>query len=504
MAGLKDQFREVIRTTLPISIVILVLNTLTVGATPIEFCIEVLCVSMVIIGFALFLYGVEIGVLPMGKAVGLHMARKGSIPVIVLLVFVIGIVVTIAEPDVTVFTTKVDTVVNELNGTALAVSIALGIAIMMVVASLRMIYHISLKLILAVGYGAVILLGLMGPQFIHGIAFDSGGVTTGPITIPVMIAMGMGIGFMASKGGNQMENFGMIGVASIGPIITVMLYGYLTGLSEVTTVPPVTHVDPVGVEFFLEMLAMATLDTVLSVLPLYAIFILILGVFIRCTWRDLWILSFSLLFTGAGMVLFLTGVYSGFMPLAEEIGVYLVQNDAGIWILVVGALFSFLTIAAEPAMKILGDQVETVSKGALKRRTITFVVGAGVSMFVGVGMYAMSLGMSTVYWVLFLYMVTVMMLSIMDDDMVGVAYDAGGVATGPMSVAIIMSMYAIIAEAIGGDIALNSTFGIIALIALSPIMSLSLMGVILRVRNMNSKPGDPGAKDGTSEDQKAE
>lgn len=487
MIELKDQFREVIRTTLPISIVILALNTLTVGATPIESCIEVLCVSMVIVGFALFLYGVEIGVLPMGKAVGIEMAHKGSIPVMILLVFIIGIVVTIAEPDVTVFTTKVDTVVNELNGTALAVSIALGVAVMMVVAALRMVYHISLKLILAVGYGIVILLGFMGPQFILGIAFDSGGVTTGPITIPVMMAMGIGIGFMASKGGNQMDNFGMIGLASIGPLITVMLYGYLTGLTEVTKVPLVTEVDPVGVKFFLEMLSIAMLDTIASVIPLYAIFIILLKTYLHCTWRDLWIVSFSLLFTGSGMVLFLTGVYSGFMPLAEEIGVYLVQKDAGIWILAVGVLFSFLTIAAEPAMKILGNQVEAVSKGALKKNTIIVVVGAGVSLFVGVGMYTMSQGLFSVYWILILYVIAIILLYFMDNSLVGVAYDAGGVATGPMSVAIIMSMFAIIAEAIGGEVALNSAFGAIALIALSPIISLSVMGVLIRSKNRQDK-----------------
>jgi hypothetical protein len=482
MIGLKDQFRDVIRTTLPISIFILVLNTATVGAAPIEFCIEVLCIAMVIIGFALFLYGVEVGVLPMGKAVGLQMARSGSIPIIVGMVFLIGIVVTIAEPDVTVFTTKVDTVVNELNGTALAISIALGVASMMVVAALRMVYHVNLKLVLAIGYAIVVILGFGGPQFILGIAFDSGGVTTGPITIPVMMAMGMGIGFMASKGGNQMNNFGMVGLASIGPLITVMVYGYLTGLGEVTTIPPVTHVDPVGIDFFVKMFKSAGNDTVASVVPLYAIFVLILRVYLHCTWHDIRILSISLIFTASGMILFLTGVYSGFMPLAEEIGVYLVQNDAGIWILVVGAIFSFLTIAAEPALKILGNQVETVSKGALKRSTITNVVGIGVSVFVGVGMYLMSQGLSSVYWILVLYVVAIVLLFFMDDKLVGVAYDAGGVATGPMSVAIIMSMYAIIAEAIGGDVAQNNAFGAIALIALSPIVALSVMGIIVRLK----------------------
>jgi len=499
MIEFKGLFKEVIRTTLPISVVILALNTLTVGATPIEFCIELLCVSLVIIGFALFLYGVEIGVIPMGKAVGLQMARKGAIPAIIILVFIIGIVITFAEPDVTVFTSNVSEVVGELDADALAISIAIGIAVMMVVAALRMVYHVSLKLVLAVGYGIVILLGCLVPQFILGIAFDSGGVTTGPMTIPVMIAMGIGIGFVASKGGHRMDNFGMIGLASIGPLITVMLYGYLTGISTIAPLPPVTHVDPVGVDFFVEMLVVAMTDTVLSVIPLYAIFVLILKVYLHCTWRDLWILLFSLVFTASGMILFLTGVYSGFMPLAEEMGFYLVQNDAGIWILVVGILFSFLSIVAEPAMRILGEQVEEASNGALKKNTIMVVVGAGVSVFVGVGMYAMSQGFSSIYFVLALYVVAMVLLYFMDYDLVGVAYDAGGVATGPMSVAVIMSMYTIIAETIGGEVATNSAFGVIALIALSPIMSLSVMGVLVRFKKSRGTAtlSDQG-KDGTN------
>lgn len=215
--------------------------------------------------------------------------------------------------------------------------------------------------------------------------------------------------------------------------------------------------------------------------------------------RDLWILSFSLVFTASGMILFLTGVYSGFMPLAEEMGFYLVQNDAGIWILVVGILFSFLSIVAEPAMRILGEQVEEASNGALKKNTIMVVVGAGVSVFVAVGMYAMSQGFSSIYFVLALYVVAVVLLYLMDYDLVGVAYDAGGVATGPMSVAVIMSMYTIIAEAIGGEVATNSAFGVIALIALSPIMSLSVMGMLVRFKKSRGTAtlSDQG-KDGTN------
>ncbi|MBR2254608.1 MAG: DUF1538 family protein, partial [Candidatus Methanomethylophilaceae archaeon] len=348
---------------------------------------------------------------------------------------------------------------------------------------LRMLFHIPLKIVLLVSYAAVVILGWVVPDFIMGIAFDSGGVTTGPITIPVLIAMGIGIGFVASKTDNQLDNFGMIGIASIGPLITVMLYGYLTDMTEVNISDPVTHVDPVGLDFFKEMLMSATSDTLYSVIPLSVIFLIFLKFYLHCSKKDLRMMFWSVLFTLVGMVLFLTGVYSGFMPLSEQIGVYLIENDANMWILFVGLLLSFLAIVAEPAMKILGNQVEMISKGYLKKNTIIVVVGAGVSLFVGAGMYLMSIGEMSSYLILALYVLAMVLLLFMDDSLVGVAYDAGGVATGPMSVAVIMSMYAIIAEFIGGDQAVNNAFGAIALISLAPILSLSLFGIALRYFN---------------------
>ena len=330
MSEFKDQFNEVLRTTLPISIAILVLNTVLVGATPWEFVIEVMCIGLVLIGFTLFLYGVNVGIMPMGKAIGLKIAQRDSIPIMIGLVFMIGLVVTIAEPDVTVFTSKVDTIVNELDGTALTISIAVGVSVMMVVAALRMVLKVPLKYVVAVGYALVIILGLIVPEFILGIAFDSGGVTTGPITVPVMMALGVGIGFVASKGGNQMDNFGMIGLASIGPLITVMLYGQLAGMTEVNLIPGSAHVSPVDLSFVGEMLRNSVIDTLISVIPLMLIFIAILKFYVHTSWSDLKVMSVSVVYTAAGMILFLTGVYAGFMPLSEQLGVYLVVNDVNI------------------------------------------------------------------------------------------------------------------------------------------------------------------------------
>lgn len=487
MKEVKDYLSEVSKTTLPIAFFILAIDTLTVGTNPEQFFIELLCVLLVIEGFALFLYGVDIGVIPMGRVVGSEIAHRKSILPMILIVFVTSVVVTVAEPDVTVFASKVDVIFHDVNYGLLIASIALGVAVMLVLAALRIYLNLSLKLLITIGYAFVIILGLIVPKYILGIAFDSGGVTTGPITIPVLMALGMGIGLAASRNSDPMNSFGMVGLASIGPLITVMLYGQLAGISDKMTPVETAALDDISKDTLYHFLSEAFIDTLGSVIPLLVIFLILLKFYLHGTWRDARIMLAGMGITTAGMIMFLTGVYAGFMPMAEETGAYLVNHDAGIWILVLGFVLGFLVIAAEPAVKILGSQVEEVSRNMITAKTITIVVGAGVSVFVGVGMYAMTQGWMSIYYILPIYAIAIIMLWFMDDSIVGIAYDAGGVATGPMSVAVIMSMYAAMAEELGGSIALENAFGVIALIALAPIVALSLLGIYIRVKRKSIK-----------------
>ena len=487
MRSFRDYLWEVCRTTLPISIFILIVDTVYVGTNPLEFSLEIMCVVLVLIGFTLFLYGVDVGILPTGKDIGLEMSRRKSIIPMMVIVFLISIIVTVAEPDVTVFSSTVNVLFYDVNYNMLVASIAVGVGVMLVLAALRIYLNLSLKLLITIGYSFVIILGLLVPKYILGIAFDSGGVTTGPITIPVLMAMGMGIGMAASRNSDPMNSFGMVGLASIGPLITVMLYGQLAGISDLM-VPNVTEarVDTVSIATLTHHYNGAVIDTLGSVLPLWALLAVIMKYYLHGSWQDFKVMGVGMMMTGVGMIMFLTGVYSGFMPMAQEIGVFLINNDAGIWIMFLGLALGFLVIAAEPAVKILGSQVESVSRNMITTKTITIVIGLGVSAFVGVGMYVMSQGWMSIYYILPIYAVAIVLLWLMDDSLVGITYDAGGVATGPMSVAVIMSMYAAMAEMLGGAIASENAFGVIALIALAPIVSLSILGIYIRIKRRSN------------------
>ena len=487
MRTFRDYLWEVCRTTLPISVFILIVDTIYVGTNPLEFSLEIMCVVLVLIGFTLFLYGVDIGILPTGKDIGLEMSRRKSIIPMMVIVFLISIIVTVAEPDVTVFSSTVNVLFYDVNYNMLVASIAVGVGVMLVLAALRIYLNLSLKLLITIGYSFVIILGLLVPKYILGIAFDSGGVTTGPITIPVLMAMGMGIGMAASRNSDPMNSFGMVGLASIGPLITVMLYGQLADISDLM-VPNVTEarVDTVSIATLTHHYNRAVIDTLGSVLPLWALLAVIMKYYLHGSWQDFKVMGVGMMMTGVGMIMFLTGVYSGFMPMAQEIGVFLINSDVGIWIMFLGLALGFLVIAAEPAVKILGSQVESVSRNMITTKTITIVIGLGVSAFVGVGMYVMSQGWMSIYYILPIYAVAIALLWLMDDSLVGITYDAGGVATGPMSVAVIMSMYAAMAEMLGGAIASENAFGVIALIALAPIVSLSILGIYIRIKRRSN------------------
>ena len=178
MRTFRDYLWEVCRTTLPISVFILIVDTIYVGTNPLEFSLEIMCVVLVLIGFTLFLYGVDIGILPTGKDIGLEMSRRKSIIPMMVIVFLISIIVTVAEPDVTVFSSTVNVLFYDVNYNMLVASIAVGVGVMLVLAALRIYLNLSLKLLITIGYSFVIILGLLVPKYILGIAFDSGGVTT--------------------------------------------------------------------------------------------------------------------------------------------------------------------------------------------------------------------------------------------------------------------------------------------------------------------------------------
>lgn len=486
MRGFKKVLIEVIGTTVPVSILLLVLAVGLGCSSVVEIASLIICAVMIVFGFTLFLVGVDIGIMPMGIAIGGEIPRRKSMLFLILTVFIISFAITLAEPDVMVFCDQVGAMFGNIDGNVLIVAIALGVAAELVLAALRIIYKISLRALLTLGYAVVILLAIFSPDEFMGIAFDSGGVTTGPMTVPVLMAFGMGICY-ASSSHSKMESFGIIGLASIGPIIVLLTYGLLMDPTSNNTVSQISEIlPPPGIDLFLYELKETCYSVLISVGLIFIIFAIFQKFFLHYSWRDFRIMSIGIIISMIGMVLFLTGVFTGFMPVAEKIGASIAENGNGALALIIGLVMGFLVARAEPAVKILANQAETNSENMLPSKTVTNIIAIGVSLFVGVGFYLLSQSSMSTYYILPVYAIAIVLIWFMDKDIVGIAYDAGGVATGPMSVATIMTLYAGMSGALYAETeSVINGFGVISLIALAPIITMTILGI--RVKHLKKK-----------------
>ena len=480
MGSLQTTFKEVLVSTLPIAAIVLILQIAFLRPSFSDVALFAACVVMVLIGFTIFLYGVDWGINILGEWMGSEISRRKSRVFMIAIVSLISFLVTVAEPDVGVFASQVTSLFTSLNNNALVYSIAIGVAAFLIIAACRIVFKLSLKVILTIGYAAVILLALFTPSEFLGIAFDSGGVTTGPMTVPILLSLGIGI---CSTGAfrNELDGYGMIGLASIGPIIALLILGLLSGdttMADTAADPELYDVDTwtrLRTEFLDSLTSVA-----MAIIPLMIFFAIFQKVFLRYSWNTVVHMIRGTTLAGVGIVIFLTAIYTGFIPVATDIGAEL--YDHPILLMFLGALLGFLVAIAEPAVEILAGRVQKSSGGNIKKNTVRFVIAGGVGLLVALGMVRLSYNLDFLWIIVPGYVLAIILMWIGDSDMVGIAFDAGGVSTGPMSVAIISSMYTSIASVMynGADAVING-FGIIALIALAPILFLEGFSVYIKI-----------------------
>lgn len=486
---LEEKFKEVCISILPITAVIILAAIFILDAPWEMTALFFLCVIFVVVGFTIFLAGVDVGINPMGSSIGKEIPKRKSKLFMIAIIFIISFLVTVAEPDVTVFANQVHALFSSIDVSVLTYSIAIGVALFLIAAALKIVYKLSLKAMMTVSYVVVIALSLYlaftnNLSFLS-IAYDSGGVTTGPVTVPVLLAIGIGI-CSIGKDRNKMDGFGMIGLASVGPIIALLVVGIFMGTDVSNIVSgSVEDTEYISWELIGEKALESTISVIMALVPLTIFFIIFQKLFLRYSWQAVSDMIKGVAFAGIGIIIFLTGVYSGFMPTATAIGQKLIDQDINGFIIVgFGFLLGFLVAFAEPAVSILGGQVQDASKGAMSKRTIILLVSCGVALFVAIGMMRIVSGFSLLYIVIPGYIITLILMWLADDDIIGIAFDAGGVATGPMSVAILSAMYVGIASAMyEGTEAVINGFGLIALIALAPCFFICLMNVYTKYKN---------------------
>ena len=479
--GAFDTFKEVLVSTLPIATVLLLLQIFTTDASSQDILIFVICIAMVLIGFTVFLMGVDAGINPVGEFMGKEIPKRRSKLFMVGVVFAISFLVTVAEPDVGVFAGQVVELFSSLNKSTLIYSIAIGVALLLIIAACRIVFKLSLRVLFTICYSIVIILALVTPPEFLAVAFDSGGVTTGPMTVPILLSLGIGI-CSVGKYRNEMDGFGMIGLASVGPVIVVLMLGLSMGdLGMVTGSSDAAGFIADPMQRFLTELQHSVYSVATAIVPLTVFFVIFQKLCLKFSWNAVKEMIIGLTMASLGMIVFLTAIYVGFIPVATSVGAALMGNKAVIILL--GLILGFLVCFAEPAVEILSERVESSSQGMVSKKTVKMVISLGVAAFAAIGMAKVCFNIDFLYIIIPGYVLSLILLWLSDKDMVGIAFDAGGVSTGPMTVAVISTMYTSIAAALyTGETAVINGFGIIALIAMAPILFLGAFGTYIRLK----------------------
>ncbi len=486
---LREKLLESLQAVLPIVAIVLVLCFSIAPVSPSILLCFLLGAAMIIMGIMFFTLGAEMSMSPMGERVGAVLTKSRSVPLIIGVGFVLGFLITISEPDLQVLANQVPSIPNM----TLILSVAAGVGFFLVVAFLRMLLSIALPKLLVVFYALIFVLAALVPKEFLAVAFDSGGVTTGPITVPFIMALGVGVAAIRSDRHAADDSFGLVALCSVGPILAVLLLGILFQASDSTYIPPV--LPDVGDSVELWQLFHVSLPTYLkeiatSLLPIVLMFGVFQLVALKLDRRSLGRIGVGLLYTYIGLVLFLTGANVGFMPAGNYLGQVLAGRSFR-WVLVpIGMLIGYFIVKAEPAVYVLNKQVEEITDGAISAGTMGAALSAGVSLSVGLAMVRVLTGISILWFLIPGYTFAIGISFVVPKLYTAIAFDAGGVASGPMTATFLLPLAQGACVAAGGNI-VTDAFGVVAMVAMTPLITVQLMGLMAQFKQRRARNAQP-------------
>lgn len=468
------KLKETMISVLPIVGVVLVLN-FTIAPIGPELVSFLIGAVLLIAGLTLFLSGTDIGMVPVGEKIGSVIAHKGSLSLMLCIGFIIGFGVTYAEPDVNVLATQVHSLNPSVNEKTLVLFIAIGLGIFVDLGLLRVLKGIALRNVLVFFYLVVfVLLGFAG-QKMASISFDASGSTTGPLAVPFLLALGLGVS-NASKDGRE-NSFGLTGIASIGPILAVAVMALIAKDGQTVEVAASSAAELSLGRVMLNMLV----KTLQGFGPLAAIIIVLQFVLLKFPRVKFRKICLGIVYSFVGIVLFLTGVEFGFAGVGKTLGQTL-STQFPRWVSVaVAMVLGAIVVFAEPAVWVLTKQIEEVSAGRIRKRLVMIFLCIGVSIAVALAVLRSFLNINYLYFVYAGVGISLLLSFFCPQLFTGIAFDSGGVASGPMSTTFILSF------AMGVSKSADLSFGIVGLIAISPLISLQILGIIFRIKEARLK-----------------
>ena len=475
---LMDKIKEALVSVLPVALIVLLLSAtplLTLSIT--EIVVFSVSAVMLIVGIGLFNMGADMAMTPMGVQVGSGLSKSRRIGLLLGCCFVLGVLITVAEPDLSVLATQVSDVINP---TALILFVGFGVGAFLLLSVLKILTKTHLSQLLMFFYmmlfAIVSFLFLKGNEALLALAFDSGGVTTGPITVPFIMALGAGIAStLGGKNANE-NSFGSVALCSVGPILAVLVLGIFAKGGNLTYAMPNYSVEAYlgGGALFHKLVD--TAGEVALALALIVVFFAILQFTCLHLPRRLLIrIGVGILYTFVGLVIFLTSVSVGFMPVGYKLGTELSEHPVAL--VIFGFILGLVVVLAEPAVHVLNRQVETITNGTVSRRSMTVALSIGVGVSLGLSMLRIIFDFSVLYYLIPGYLISLGLSFFVPRLYTAIAFDSGGVASGPLTSSFILPLAIGACVMTGGvDAVMENGFGIVAMVAMTPLITIQIMG----------------------------
>ncbi|MBQ9161974.1 MAG: DUF1538 domain-containing protein [Clostridia bacterium] len=480
MKQLVSALKESLISVLPIFAIVLLLS---ITVAPLQSGVLVLFLFgtlLLLVGMSFFTIGSGMSMQPLGEGIGVSLSKSKKLIIPLLICFVLGVLITIAEPDLQVLAEQVPSIPNIV----LILCVAVGVGVFLVISMIRSRKRIQLSRLLLIFYGLAIILTFFVPEEFIPTAFDSGGVTTGPVTVPFIMALGAGMASISSDKHSQENSFGLVSLCSIGPILSVLILSicYKPEAESVTSELGIFETTSAAFSAFIEGFPKYAGEVLMAFLPIVGMLVVFQLVTKRFHKMQMIKVCVGLVYTYVGLVLFLTGANVGFMPAGREIGKVVASGDFRYILIPIGMIVGFFVVSAEPAVHSLKKQVEEITHGAISQKSIGLALSVGVAVSVGIAMLRVLTGIPIFPFLVAGYAVSLVITFFVPPLYTGIAFDSGGVASGPMATTFILPFAIGACEAVGGNV-MTDAFGVVAMVAMTPLITIQVMGLYSRVKS---------------------
>lgn len=475
-----EKFKEAAMSIIPIVVIVLALSLTVVPVSPDLLLSFLLGALLLTIGMGLFTVGSEVSMTQIGTQIGSHLTKTKNLKLILIVSLLLGIAITVAEPDLQVLAANVP----NIDTLVLILTVAIGVGLFLMVSMLRILFKIPLRWLLMVLYVAIFILAFFTDQDYLSVAFDSGGVTTGPMTVPFILALGVGVASIRSDENAQMDSFGLVALCSIGPILAVLILSFIykdaPDSAALASIPEHDTTLSLG-RHYITALPTYIGEVVLALLPIVIFFLIFHFTSLKLRKFPFLRIILGLLVTCLGLVLFLLSVNVGFSSLGYVLGQKLAEPQHKFLLIPIAMIMGWFIINAEPAVAVLNKQVEELSAGAISSKAMNYSLAIAIAIANGLAMLRVITGMSILWIIVPGYAIALILAFFVPQTFTAIAFDSGGVASGPLTATFMLPFAMGACTTAGGNI-MTDAFGLVALVAMMPLLSIQLMGLIYVIK----------------------